>query len=253
MIGIYFSGTGNTKYCTEKFLDALMGAVKMYSIEDNQAKIKIKNHTDIVFSYPIQYSNLPKIVRDFIINNSQLWQGKNIYIIVTMGLFSGDGAGLSARLLKKYGANIVGGLHLKMPDCIGDVKILKKSLEQNKVIVRQADQKVKEAVEQFKLGTPTREGLSVWYHLAGLLGQRLYFYNKTKNYSDKIRINHNMCIGCGKCVSICPMKNLELKSNQVVAKKSCTMCYRCISNCPKSAITLIGKEVIEQCKIERYL
>ena len=42
------------------------------------------------------------------------------FIIATMGLFSGDGAGMLARLLKNYGAIIVGGLHLKMPDSICD-------------------------------------------------------------------------------------------------------------------------------------
>ena len=31
---------------------------------------------------------------------------------------------ITARLFKKYGAKILGGLHIKMPDCIGDVKLL---------------------------------------------------------------------------------------------------------------------------------
>lgn len=57
-------------------------------------------HKDIVFAYPIYYSNLPKIVRDFINDNHTIWEKKNIFIIATMGLFSGDGAGLSARLFK---------------------------------------------------------------------------------------------------------------------------------------------------------
>ena len=32
----------------------------------------------------------------------------------------------------------------------------------------------------------------------------------------------------------------------------CTMCYRCFSNCPKQAITIIGKQVYEQSKFEKY-
>ena len=43
-----------------------------------------------------------------------------------MGLFSGDGAGILARRLRKYGAQIIGGLHLKMPDSIADEKALKR-------------------------------------------------------------------------------------------------------------------------------
>lgn len=48
-------------------------------------------------------------------------------------------------------------------------------------------------------------------------------------------------------------KNISIKYGKAVAKSSCTMCYRCISNCPNQAITLIGKQVIEQCRIEKYL
>jgi len=32
MIGIYFSGTGNTKYCIEKFLEECGDDIKSYSI-----------------------------------------------------------------------------------------------------------------------------------------------------------------------------------------------------------------------------
>ena len=70
-----------------------------------------------------------------------LWQGKKVFVMATMGLFSGDGAGILARLLHKYGAEIIGGLHLKMPDSIADEKALKRSLEKNRELVEQAQKK----------------------------------------------------------------------------------------------------------------
>ena len=142
MIGVYFSGTGNTKYCLERFLK-YYNDNKLYSIEDKNCIKEIKENSYIALAYPIYYSDLPIIVRNFIVDNKEIFKNKNIFIIVTMGLFSGDGAGCSARLLKEYGASIIGGLHLKMPDCIGDVKALKKSLEENKTIVKKADIKIK--------------------------------------------------------------------------------------------------------------
>ena len=69
-----------------------------------------------------------------------------------MGLFSGDGAGCSARLLKKYGAKVVGGLHIRMPDSVCDVKLLKKSVEQNKKIVKAADKKIEKTATRIKTG-----------------------------------------------------------------------------------------------------
>ena len=253
MVGVYFSGTGNTRYCLEKFLSEYQGEGKSFSIEDSNIVNVIRENKDIVFAYPIYFSNLPKIVRDFIEINDKEFNGKNIFIISTMGLFSGDGSGCSARLFKKYGANILGGVHLKMPDCIGDEKVLKKSLEENKAIVKKAEEKIKECANKFKTGVPLKEGLGLKHHIIGLFGQRLWFYNKTRSYTDKFKIKSERCVGCGKCAAVCPMNNIEIDNDKARGKDKCTMCYRCFSNCPKQAITILGKEVQEQCKIEKYI
>ena len=170
-----------------------------------------------------------------------------------MGLFSGDGAGILARLLKSFGAKILGGLHLKMPDCISDVKLLKRTLDENREIVKKAEDKIKITAENFKKKEFSQEGIGLFYHIAGLFGQRLYCYNATKNYSDKLKIDREKCIGCGICAKLCPMNNIEIIENKAVASNMCTKCYRCINKCPKQAITLIGKKVVEQCGIEKYL
>lgn len=36
MIGIYFSGTGNTRYCIEKFLEEYSTGSQAYSIEEKK-------------------------------------------------------------------------------------------------------------------------------------------------------------------------------------------------------------------------
>lgn len=170
-----------------------------------------------------------------------------------MGLFSGDGAGLGSRLMKKYGAFIIGGLHIKMPDCICDVKTLKRSISQNRKLIKDATNKLIKAAHQLKESHPPQEGINEFYNIAGLLGQRLWFYKKTRSYTDKLRIDPNACICCGKCVRLCPMKNISIIDNRVQAHDQCTMCYRCINQCPQRAITLIGKEVIEQHRVEDFL
>lgn len=252
MTGIYFSGTGNTRHCVGYFLNRIDSGAKAFSIEDAEAVKAIKEADSIVFGYPVQFSSLPKIVRDFIVKNKDIFSGKKIFIIATMGLFSGDGAGCSARLFKEYGAEILGGLHLKMPDNIGDEKALKKTLGQNRAVIKSADEKILSAAEALKNGKPYREGLGFLYHLAGLFGQRLWFGHKTKNYTDKLKIDSPECIGCGVCAKACPMGNISLSDGKAIAGNSCTMCYRCVSDCPKQAITLLGNTVYEQCKYEKY-
>lgn len=245
MLGVYLSGTGNTEHCISKLVRLLDKTAEIVSLEDASVAEKIKAEDMIILAYPTQYSNSPYMVRDFIKSNPSLWKGKKVLCVATMGAFSGDGAGCTARLLKKYGATILGGLHIKMPDSVCDSRLLKKSAEENREIIRKADNKICTAAKQIKRGKYPKEGISFISHLVGLFGQRLWFYSKTAGYSDKLKINDN-CIGCGKCADICPMNNISMKNGKPCPDSRCTMCYRCISSCPKQAITLVGDKVLMQ-------
>lgn len=64
MIGVYFSGTGNTKFCVDRFLKEYDGSENSFPIEENEALKEIERHNEIVIGYPVQYSNIPKILRD---------------------------------------------------------------------------------------------------------------------------------------------------------------------------------------------
>lgn len=253
MIGVYFSGTGNSRYALEVFLREYDKKAKAYSIEEDYAIEEIKKHDTIIFSYPVQYSTVPKILRDFIINNKDLWNGRQVFVIATMGLLSGDGAGVLGRLLHKYNAEIIGGLHVKMPDSICDEKVLKRPLEDNVKLIRLAESKIKKAVKSIKNGKAPQEGVGLFYRMAGFFGQRLWFGRKTRKYSDKLKIDIEKCVQCKKCVKLCPMNNIKLVDGKVAAGNQCTMCYRCVNQCPKQAITLLGKNVIEQGNVEKYL
>ena len=249
MIGIYFSATGNTTHCVEKLVHLVDKKVPVISMEQPDVMEQIREHETIVFGYPIQFSNLPLMVHDFIKENHTRWKGKQIICLNTMGLFSGDGTGCAARLLQKYGATICGGLQIRMPNSVCDVKTLKKSDAINQQIVQKADEKIEEAASMILKGYYPREGLDFMAHMAGLFGQRLWFYHKTRHYTSALKIS-DACRKCGLCVSSCPMHNLTLQNGKIVQKGKCTMCYRCLNHCPQKAITLLGKKVVQQYHME---
>ena len=254
MIGIYFSATGNSRYALEVFLKELDGSAKSFAIEDKTVMQQLEKADEIVFAYPVQYSAVPKIVRDFIEKTAALWQGKKVFVIASMAMFSGDGSGVLARLLKKHGAVITGGLHVRMPDSICDEKVFDRPFEKNRQAVAAAKQKAQKAADRYKSGHPCRQGLGVLPRFAGFISQRLWFGHRTmKYYSKGLKIDSAKCVGCGKCAGLCPTENISLQDGKAVSGKRCTVCYRCVNQCPVQAITLLGKEVIKQTSVEKYL
>lgn len=246
MTGIYFSGTGNTRHCVEKLVNELEIGAKCFSIENENVIEVIKESEKIVLGYPVYFSNIPKIVREFLSKHGNVFKDKKVFIVCTMGLFSGDGAGCAARILKKHGAKIIGGLHLKMPDCIGDNRLLKKSDKEIYEIVSAADNKIRLTAERVINGKYPKNGLRFAHRIAGLFGQRLYFYNKPLKYCKTVKVDSKKCVSCGICGGLCPMKNIFIEENKVKFKGNCTACYRCLNHCPKQAITVMGKKVYAQ-------
>ena len=104
-----------------------------------------------------------------------------------------------------------------MPDSISDEKVLKRSYEKNLLLVKNAEIKIRKAVVQIKNGKPPREGLGILRRAAGLPGQRLYFYSRTKHYTDKLKICQEKCIGCGLCEKSCPTGNIRVVDGAAAA------------------------------------
>ena len=250
MNAIFLSGSGNTKHIVTLLFNELGENGKIVPIESPEVNEALKAE-ELLIAYPTQFSNIPYLVRDFINKHQNEWKGKKIFLITTMGLFAGDVTGCAARLLKKYGAEITGGLQIVMPDSIGDCKALKKTREQNKEIIAKADKRIIEAAKQIREGRYPKEGLSFAAHLAGLFGQRLWFYNKVTGYTDKLKINQDKCLGCGICAKNCPTQNIKIEDGKAVASSKCTMCYRCVNHCPGQAMTLLGKTLYEQPTFEK--
>jgi ferredoxin/flavodoxin len=249
VLGIYMSGTGNTKYCVERLIRKLDTDAVLTAVESKQTAEMIRMADLVVLGYPTQFSNMPLMVRDFIRQHPDLWDRKLIICLTTMGAFSGDGTGCAARMLKKYGAVVDGGLQVRMPDSVCDKKALKKSRQENHEIIVKAGIKIDQAAEQIKKGNYPKEGLGFFSHILGLFGQRLWFYSKTSHYASGLTIDSKKCIGCGTCAKLCPMDNIRMKAVNApgsdknafvmaVPGTRCAMCYRCISLCPTRAITL---------------
>lgn len=249
---IYFSGNGNTRHCME-VLSSALGGGKIESIESENAVQLIKDSKEFILAYPVHFSNIPFIVKEFIQKNSRLFEGKNVFLIATMGGFSGDGTGCGARLLKKCGAKILGGLHLRMPDTVADVKLLKRAPEQNRAIIKNAEERLSAVSKLIQSKKYPHEGLHFYNQLAGLFGQRLWFKQAAKKHRHDFKVDSERCSGCGLCQKQCPTHSIQLENGKArLTGSNCSICYRCVNSCPRQAVTIIGKQVLEQCRFGNY-
>ena len=51
-------------------------------------------------------------------------------------------------------------------------------------------------------------------------------------------VDKNICIGCGTCVSICPVGFLDENGKAEIDKGICIHCGACQASCPVSAIDI---------------
>ena len=66
-----------------------------------------------------------------------------------------------------------------------------------------------------------------------------YVINRSFNKfatNDKKYLSTDKCISCGKCVEVCPLKNVTLENGRPKWHGHCTMCMACYHHCPTNAI-----------------
>jgi len=75
-------------------------------------------------------------------------------------------------------------------------------------------------------------GGSVWGKFRGSLIQRLI--------CPRPAVDASVCVGCGKCRSLCPANAIRLENGvPVIARKRCIRCFCCQEFCPKGAMRVI--------------
>ena len=70
-----------------------------------------------------------------------------------------------------------------------------------------------------------------------------YILQHNKSYTKQLSLVKSKafyatddCVGCGKCVKLCPLNNVKLVDGKPVWGNNCTHCMACICYCPKEAI-----------------
>ncbi|MCQ2149886.1 MAG: EFR1 family ferrodoxin [Bacteroidales bacterium] len=235
---IYYTGTFNTRFLTEKLksrLEAQGWSVSSYEIDPlNNERLDLSSFDIIGLGYPIYGYCAPYAFLRFI-RAQHFLKGMRVFIYKNSGETEHANDASSKYLLRKLrrdGAVTTNEYHFLMPYNIHfrfEDRLVREMLAMDD---RLMDILVYEL--ENNIGNMQRYGL--WPRLVSAVVSRPQYIGGNVN-SFLYRVDMDKCIGCDLCIRRCPMKNIYRDSGGSIRfHHRCLMCMRCSLYCPQDAI-----------------
>ena len=237
MVMFYFSGTGNSKYLAELFCQ--YQNVPCHSIEESiDFKALIAAEEVIGFCYPVYFSSVPRMMREFAAQHMEALRGKQLIIFCTQFMLSGYGSRKFVMLFPKDYVEVLYTEHFFLPNNMPDVPLLPIAGDRGIAkSLRRTQRKMESVCRNIQDGKVKKRGFSPFAFLLGM-PQSAIMSTMERRANRAVSIDGD-CTNCGLCVEICPMDNFAMEDERTKLRHNCTMCYRCINACPEQAISVL--------------
>jgi ferredoxin len=234
---------------------------KKHSIENDEiAKPEVHNkligEADIVgFAYPIYGSDIPENFMAFI-DNLQKVDKKPAFVFTTMLLFSGDGAVVAKRRLRRRGFKVKQAINIKMPNNVKLPYPIFRSLAirnepENDKVKQKAVKKAAKLVDRIITGKNWVQGWDL-FNIAGGLMQRVEMRRiDMSKFARNYFVEKEACTECMQCVDYCPVNNIKYEDGEFTWLRKCVLCLRCYHMCLEDAIQY-KKATLNKEKYTRY-
>lgn len=230
---IFFSGTGNSRYCAEFLSSRLKDeTIDCFDFIRNRKCLNIKSESPLIFVSPTYSWQIPHVFKE-LIEESCFEGNKNAYFVMTCGSDIGNAKKVNREISKKKQLKYMGTAEIIMPENYIAMFKAPRPKEAEKII-NQAVPKLEKAAESILNGIsfPCKAINSIDKLKSGAINRAFYpLFVKAKPFWVK-----SSCIGCGKCADICPLGNIFLENEKPVWGDNCTQCMACINRCPNEAI-----------------
>ena len=232
---LYFSATGNTEYIAKEIArrldDECISLLERVKTQDHSV---LHSEKPFIICAPVYVCEMPRFMSKYL--KEQMFAGsRDVYFIFTSGGYCGISGVLAKSIFRKKGMRYLGHAEFKMPRnyvANNAYPMLEKEEIESRisasyemiapVVAKIRDGKKLSARHVFLFETIITVPFNpVWCKLKL---QAKDFYTTDK------------CVGCGKCVKLCPLNNISLKERKPVWGNQCTHCMACIGNCPTEAI-----------------
>ncbi|MBC8570570.1 EFR1 family ferrodoxin [Zongyangia hominis] len=230
---LYFSGTGNSEYAAKRIGKAIDDeVVNLFERIQSSDFAKMYSQRPWVVVVPTYAWRIPRIVQKWL-EQTPLFGNSEIYFVMTCGGSIGNAGKYLQKLCAKKKMTYRGCMGILMPE--NYIALFSTPAEeQARPILDQAKDVIDRTARFLQNGESfPKADISFGDKMnSGIVNDLFYpmFVHAKKFYAT------DGCVSCGKCVSVCPLKNVRLENGKPVWGKDCTHCMACISRCPKEAI-----------------
>jgi len=232
----YFSGTGNTLLVVKKMKNTFEEKgidVNLHRIEESSSSNVSLEHT-IGIAFPVAVFSTYPFIWDFIKALPHA-NGTRIFMVDTLGGFSGGIVGPLRRIVEKKGYFPIGALEIQMPPNIFYIQ----DEDTNRNKIQKGLLKAKIYAWDLVDGTTKWDRtpiLSDAMHLFSIGALKLTDTNLHQKYF-LFDVDQKKCDKCRICVDMCPTQNIKMEQEEFpVHDLKCQYCLRCVALCPKRAI-----------------
>ena len=232
----YFSGCGNSRHVAETLAAGLNDTLIFIPEAEREGRFEyeLAEGERLGFVFPVYSWAPPKLVLDFV-EKLKISEPTYVYFACTCG----DQCGLTEKIFRKAieqkGWILNACFSLQMPETYIGMPGFKLDSEEN------VKRKYANAEAMLKRNLPRLRNQEQFSEMTkgGAAWLKTHMINPGFNRlatNDKKYLSTDQCIHCGKCVEVCPLKNITLEDGRPKWNGNCTMCMACYHHCPVNAI-----------------
>lgn len=237
----YFSATGNSLQIARTSANSLEDCtIKPMASGIPQNQVGGANEA-IGFVFPVFYSGLPRLVKQFI-TDMTLLPNTYCFTLINSGGSPANPAGMLSDILAKKNLCLSYAAEIVMPTNY----IIGHQTPPYETAQRMINTAVDEVIKSTKeiaacMKKPIHRKYATWSKMINTK----FLYKGTATW-DEVFISNRNCNGCGICSKVCPVGNIEIICQRPVWNHACEHCLACLHWCPNEAIDYSKKTVGRQ-------